>query len=292
MAHAMAGGPEAALLGLHARPEAAAAVRAQLGLDRPLWLQFASWWWRLLHGDLGTSYLSSRSVAGMIAAYAGQTLALYSLGTVLAAILAIGTGLLHGLFYRGWPGRLFSAAELALYALPGFFIATLLCLAFATWLHLLPATGVADLRLATPSLADRLRHIALPALSIMLLAAPLLAMVFAQAVDTELARDYVRTARARGLGTAAILWRHVARNALRPLVTTLATMLPAIFSGSVMVETVFDYPGLGWLLWRSALAQDYPVLLGIVLVVGIATMLGNLAADLLNGLLDPRARYA
>ncbi|HTZ69314.1 MAG TPA: ABC transporter permease, partial [Acetobacteraceae bacterium] len=105
------------------------------------------------------------------------------------------------------------------------------------------------------------------------------------------AAAYVRTARARGLPYGTILFRHVLPNAVRPLITLLGFSLPAIFSGSVAVESVFDYPGLGWLLWRSALASDYPVLIGIVLLVGIATSVGSLAADLLNSAIDPRTRY-
>ena len=110
---------------------------------------------------------------------------------------------------------------------------------------------------------------------------PTLSRYLAQGVHEELGRDYVRSAAAR----------HVLRNALRPVVTLLGLSLPTIFAGGIVTETVFSYPGLGWLLWQSAIGQDYPVLIGIVLVIGVLTVLGNLLADLVNGLLDPRTRY-
>ncbi|MEJ0049556.1 MAG: ABC transporter permease [Rhodospirillales bacterium] len=119
-----------------------------------------------------------------------------------------------------------------------------------------------------------------------------LARFFAESVDGELARPYARTAAAKGLAFPAILLRHVAPNAVRPLVTLVGLSLPGVFSASVVVESVFSYPGLGWLLWRSALARDYPVLIGIVLVVGVVTIVGNLAADFVNAMLDPRLRKA
>ena len=110
-------------------------------------------------------------------------------------------------------------------------------------------------------------------------------------VHEELGKDYVRTAQAKGVTFQKILFGHVIRNALRPLVTILGLSFPYIFTGGVIVESVFNYPGLGWLMWRSALSQDYPILIAIVLVIGVLTVLGNLLADVVNGLLDPRARY-
>jgi peptide/nickel transport system permease protein len=287
LAHAVAGGPVYAMLGLRARAQSVAALNALLGLDQPLWRQYLLWWWHLLHGELGVSDLTNLPVAGLIATYAGQTLVLYTLGTLLALAFAAAVGLVHGVFYRSWPGRACSALEIVLYSLPGFFVATLLAMVFSAWLHVLPAGGMVDLRLVAPGLADRLRHVILPAASLMLVASPALARLLAQDVHRELASDYVRTARARGLRFGAILFRHVLPNAVRPVVTLLGYSLPAIFAGNVVIETVFDYPGLGWLMSHSARTQDYPVLLGIVLLVGVATMLGNFLADALNAALDP-----
>ena len=292
LAHAAPGGPAYAILGRHIPPGGMTDIDARLGLDTPLSQQFAIWWWHVLHGNFGTSFVQNRPVMQVIGAYAVRTVWLYLLATTMALTAALTLGLLHGVTYDGVGGRVCSAVELTLYAMPGFFIATLLSLIFCTWLRILPAGGMEDLHLAAPGLPDRLRHILLPAASVALFVTPWLARILAQSVHTERTRDYVRTAHARGLSETRILLRHVLPNAVRPMITVLGFSLPAIFSGSVVVESVFDYPGLGWLLWRSALAHDYPVLIGIVLVVGIATLLGNLLADIVNGLLDPRAIYA
>jgi peptide/nickel transport system permease protein len=131
----------------------------------------------------------------------------------------------------------------------------------------------------------------MPVFTVALTAYAGLAPYFAQAVHQELQAPYARTARAKGLTRWGVARRHVFRNALRPLVTMLGLSFPTIVAGSVVVESVFNYPGLGWLLWRSALSHDYPVIIGIVLLIGVATIAGNLAAELINTWLDPRARY-
>ena len=290
-AHAVPGGPAYAILGLKATPQGVGAIDLRLGLDVPLWRQYLVWWAHLLHGDLGTSYLLNRPVVSLLAEYQARTLALYGTGLCLGTALAVGGGLLHGQWRGAWPGRAFAVLELTLYAFPSFFVGTALMALFATHLRWLPAGGAGDLRLAEPRLGDTLRHLALPACTVALAVYAGLAPYFAQSVADELARPYVRTARAKGLGPAAVLLRHVLPNALRPLVSLLGLSLPALIAGSVAVESVFSYPGLGWLLWRSALAHDYPVLIGIVLLTGVATIVGNLAAELVNTWLDPRAVY-
>ncbi len=287
----MPGGPAYAILGLKAGLAGVTKLNEQLGLNTPLWRQYVVWWWHVLHGNFGNSLILNRPVASLVAGSLRQSALLYTLGITLGVLCAAALGLVHGVFARGWAGRAASALEILLYAMPGFFIATLLSTLFAGWLHWLPVGGIDDVRLAAPGRADHARHLVLPALSVALLTTPFLARLLAHSVQAELGRDYVRTARARGLGFAAILWRHVLPNALRPAVTVLGYSLPAIFAGGVAVETIFDYPGLGWLLWRSAHAQDYPVLVGIVLLLGMATIIGNLAADIINSLLDPRARF-
>ena len=216
---------------------------------------------------------------------------MYAIATVISTLAAIGLGLAHGVYYLRWQGRAIGALELALYAVPSFFVGTVLVLVFAIQWDLLPAGGLTDIRSAHPPVSAYLSHLVLPVLTISLVTMAGLARYFAQSVHEELARDYVRTAAAKGLSFRRILFGHVLRNALRPLVTVLGLSFPYIFAGGVVVETVFSYPGLGWLLWRSALAQDYPVLVAIVLLIGVLTVLGNLLADLVNGLLDPRASY-
>ncbi len=292
LVHLTPGGPAFSILGPGARPEAIAAINHGFGLDLPIWRQYLRWLWNLLHLDLGSSYLVNRPVAGMLVSYEANTILLQLTALAASLLIASALGLAHGVWYAGRIGRAIGALELALYALPSFFIGTLLILWFAMQLEWFPAGGVEDLRLAHQTAGSTLAHLALPAATITLLTIPTLSRYFAQSVHEELGRDYVRSAAARGASPARILVRHVLRNALRPLVTILGLSLPTIFAGGIVTETVFSYPGLGWLLWQSAVSQDYPVLIGIVLVIGVLTVLGNLAADLVNGLLDPRTGYA
>jgi peptide/nickel transport system permease protein len=289
--HVTPGGPAYSILGMKATPQAVAAVNKQLGLDVPLWRQYLVWWGHLLQGDLGFSYLSHRPVGELLVSYELNTLTLYVIATLLSTGLAILLGLAHGVAYLRWPGKLIGGLELALYAAPSFFVATLLVLLFAITWRVLPAGGIVDLRLAHPGLGSYAAHLVLPVATVTLVTVAGLSRYFAQSVHEELGRDYVRTAAAKGIPMGRILFGHVLRNALRPLVTILGLSFPYIFAGGVVVETVFSYPGLGWLLWRSALSQDYPVLIAIVLLIGVLTVIGNLLADLVNGLLDPRASY-
>jgi len=289
LAHAMPGGPAYSILGLKATPAGVSAVNLQLGLDVPWWRQYAIWWAHLAQGDLGTSYLLNRPVSAVIAAYAVNSLALCGAGFTAGLALAIACGLVIGT--GGTGARLLEGAAIGLYAMPGFFLGSILLLIFSVWLHWLPGGGVVDARLAAPGLRDWAAHLLLPALTLALLVFPAPAQLFAHAVATERAQPYVRAAAAKGLTPLAVLRRHVMPNALRPLIGWAGAALPGVLAGAVVVESVFDYPGLGWLLWRSAVGRDYPVLLGVVLVLGTAAVLGNLLADLVNGWLDPRARF-
>lgn len=291
LVHLTPGGPAYSILGMKSTPKAVAALNAQLGLDVPLWRQYLIWWQHLLHGDLGFSFILHRPVGELLLSYERNTIAMYAIATIISTLAAIGLGLAHGVYYLRWQGRAIGALELALYAVPSFFVGTVLVLLFAIQWDLLPAGGLTDIRSADPPASAYIAHLVLPVLTISLVTLAGLSRYFAQSVHEELARDYVRTAAAKGLSFPRILFGHVLRNALRPLVTVLGLSFPYIFAGGVVVETVFSYPGLGWLLWRSALSQDYPVLVAIVLLIGVLTVLGNLLADLVNGLLDPRASF-
>ncbi len=292
LSHLTPGGPAYSILGPTAKPEAVAAINHEFGLDLPLWRQYLRWLRELAHLRLGSSYLSNQPVGRLLIEYELNTLLLQLVSLAASLAIALGLGMLHGVYHARRAGRLIGAIELGLYALPSFFIGTLLILWVSMGLGLAPAGGLEDLRLVHQTLFATLSHLALPATTLTLVTVPVLSRYFAQSVRQELASDYVRSARARGASTLRVLFREVLRNALRPLVTILGLSLPSIFAGGIVTETVFSYPGLGWLLWQSAIGQDYPVLIGIVLVIGVLTVLGNLLADLVNGLLDPRVSYA
>jgi peptide/nickel transport system permease protein len=288
LAHAAPDGPEYAILGVRMSPARVHQVATRLGLAMPVWRLDYLWWAHVLRGSLGYSFLLNRPVTGLLADYAGNSAALLGVGFGCGLLLTVAGGLAHGAWYRRWPGRVLGGLELLFYALPGFVIGTFLALAFSGWLRWLPPGGIADLRLVAPGFGDFARHLVLPALTVALVVYAGLARFFAESVDAELGRPYARMAAAKGLSSAQILFRHVAPNAVRPLITLLGLSLPGLFAASVVVESVFSYPGLGWLLWRSALARDYPVLIGIVLIIGALAVIGNLLADVLNTMLDPR----
>jgi peptide/nickel transport system permease protein len=292
LSHLTPGGPAYSILGPGAKPDAVAAINHEFGLDLPLWRQYLRWLWALAHLHLGSSYLSNQPVGTLLVSYEKNTILLQLVSLTASLAIALGLGMIHGVYHARGAGRIIGAIELGLYALPSFFVGTLLILWLSMGLGWFPAGGLEDLRLDHQTFGAALSHLALPATTITLLTVPVLSRYFAQSVHEELGRDYVRSAAARGASPLRILFGDVLRNALRPLVTILGLSLPTIFAGGIVTETVFSYPGLGWLLWQSAIGQDYPVLIGIVLVIGVLTVLGNLLADLVNGLLDPRVSYA
>jgi peptide/nickel transport system permease protein len=291
MAHLTPGGPAYSILGMKATATSVQQLNARLGLDAPLWKQYLIWWFHLFEGKLGYSYLLSRPVGSLLWQYEINTLVFYTVSIVLSTVLSILLGLVQGVYFGYWQAKLIGGLQLAGYALPGFFVAAMLVLWFSVELHWLPASGITNLRELHPSIGSYAAHLVLPVTTVTILTVSGLSRYFGEAVHEELGKDYVRTARAKGVSFSTILFGHVLRNALRPLVTILGLSFPYIFTGGVIVESVFNYPGLGWLMWRSALSQDYPILIAIVLIIGVLTILGNLLADIVNGLLDPRASY-
>jgi peptide/nickel transport system permease protein len=289
MIYATPGGPAYSILGVHATPAGVAALNRQMGLDHPVWRQYLTWWDHLAHGNLGYSFTQHAPVADLIGSYLHNTLLLDAVAAAAAIMLAIVLGLAQGARARGL-GRIIGAGQIIGYSLPTFFVGTVLILVFAADLAWLPPGGLGDTARVS-GLATLWRHLALPAVTLALPLAAGLSRYFGHQVRDEYRQDYVRAARSRGLSPLRIAFRHVLRNAVRPLVTVIGMMIPSLVVGGVLTESVFNYPGLGWLLWRSALEQDYPTLTAIVLLIGVLTILGNLAADLVNTLLDVRVRY-
>jgi peptide/nickel transport system permease protein len=270
-------------------PAAVTELHNQLGLDRPLLTQYFASFGHLLVGDLGRSLQDGSPVGGEIARRLPRTLELIVFGAMIAVVVGIPGGLLAALRPRGLLddiGAILSALALAV---PVFVLGTLLVLIFAQGLHWAPAGGY------VPFARDPIKHfglLAMPAFSIGLgLAAVVYRMTRAAVLDVA-QRDYIRTARAKGLGPARILLHHVLRNALMPIVTILALHLGTLLGGTVLVEYVFNYPGLSGLLVDAVNARDYPEVQGVVLVISILFVLLNLAVDLLYAVLDPRVSAA
>lgn len=292
MIYATPGGPAYSILGVRASPAAVAALNHQMGLDHPVWQQYLTWWGHLFQGNLGYSFTQHVAVGTLLTTYLRNTLLLYAVATGLSLAVSLALGMVQGHRAERATGKAIDAAEIVLYSLPVFFIGVMLIYAFAVKLNWLPPGGIGRSEDTGGSVvANYARHMVLPAITLMLPLTAGLSRYFGHQVRNEYRQDYVRTAMSRGLSPLRIALNHVLRNAVRPLVTVVGMMIPYIFVGGVLTESVFNYPGLGWLLWRSALNQDYPTVTAIVLLIGVLTIVGNLAADMLNSILDVRVRY-
>ncbi len=267
-------------------PAAVAELHQKLGLDRPLLDQYLSFLVRLAHGDLGNSLVDDYPVTREIALRLPRTLELIVAGALLAVLLGIPTGTLAAV-YRGAFDRIASVTTAFVLAVPVFVLGTLLILLLAQTLHVMPAGGY------TPIDRNPAQHFTLLALPATVIAVGLAAVIFRMtraSVLDALTRDFVRTARAKGLSPSRVLVRHVLRNALIPVLTVLGLHMGTLLGGTVLIEYVFNWPGLSTPLLRAVEARDYPMVVGIVLTVSSLFLLINLVMDILYAVLDPRVR--
>lgn len=272
--------------------KAAEEMRRLYGLDRPLPEQFARWMGRVVRLDLGESFVDHRPVSDRIREALPHTLALNGLALFFALALAIPLGVVAGNRPEHAFDRISSAALFALYALPTFWAALLLQTLFAVELRWLPLFGTASdgAPEGLAGLPDRLAHLALPVTCLTYGTLAFVARLVRSGVAEARASDYVLAARARGASRRQAIWRHAFPNALLPVLTMIGLLLPALLSGSVIVEKIFAWPGLGRLYFDSILARDYPVILALSLLSAVATLAATLAADIALAAADPRVR--
>ena len=288
--HLVPGDPAELLLssgGAMPDPTAVAELRARLGLDRPILTQYRDFAAGLMRLDLGRSLVDDYSVAAEIALRLPRTLELIGAGALLAVVFGIPAGTYAAMHRGGTFDRVASGLAALLLAVPVFVVGTLLILLMAQALRLMPAGGF------VPLAQDPMKHLTLLALPAIAIAKGLTAIVFRMtrsSVLDALSRDYVRTARAKGLSPARVLVHHVVRNALSPVLTVLGLQMGTMLGGTVLVEYVFNWPGLSTPLLRAVEQRDYPMVVGIVLTVSGLFLLINLAMDLLYAVLDPRTR--
>ena len=276
-------------LGEGADPEAVAQMRKLLGLDEPLYLQYLQWLGSALRGDLGTSYINEQSVISLVGQTLPATLELALLGMLLALVLSLPVGILSALHRGSWIDHASRVLALAGFCVPRYWLAVLLILTFAVALPWFPAAGYADL-LTSPG--ESLRHAALPLLSLGLTLASVQMRFLRSSLLDVIGQDYVRTARAKGFGEGAVMLRHVLKNSLIPFVTVVGLEFGGLLGGLVVVEQIFAWPGIGWLMIQSISSRDYAVVQGVVLVIAAGVVLINLGVDLLYAAVDPRIRYA
>ena len=282
------GDPAILIAGPDALPEQIVAVRARLGLDKPIYVQYAIWLGQVVRGDLGVSILNGYPVFDLIARKFLATLQLTAGGLLVALCVSLPLGILSAVRRGGWFERLTSLVVALGQAIPTFWLGILLVLVFSLQLKWLPPSGQVAFS-QKPGLA--LRLMILPSLTLGFYSATVLTRFLKSSMLEVMEMDYVRTARAKGLADTGILTRHVLKNALIPVVTILGLQLGAFLGGAVVTESIFDWPGLGRLMLQAIGTRDYPVLQGTVLFVVTAFVCVTLITDLTYGFLDPRIRY-
>jgi peptide/nickel transport system permease protein len=268
-------------------PELRASLRAQYHLDEPLYTQYALWLWDVLHLDFGQRVVSDRSVSAAVAARLPATLVLGGAALVVALVVGVPAGVLAAVDRGGPLDEGSRVLALLGIATPNFWLGLLLILLFGVHLNLVPVIPPVAPLLSPESLT----FLALPAVTLGTASAALFTRLTRSAVGEELRRDYVRTARAKGLAERTVIVKHVLRNSLVSVVTVAAIQVAVLLDGAVVIERVFSWPGLGRLLVRAILQRDFPVVQAVVLLVAVAVVVANLLADVLYGWLDPRIRY-
>lgn len=282
------GNPARAILGLRATPAQVEAFTQARGYDEPLVVQYGMYVNRLLHGDLGFSYDLNQDVAALIAQRLPPTVLLLGLAAIVAVVLAVPLGLLQATRRNRPVDYALTGASFVFYSMPSFWLGLLLITVFAVNMNLLPPgapQGSMANVLANPA------GLILPVATLALVTLAEFSRYMRSSALDNLGEHYVTTARAKGASERRILSHHVLRNSLVPIVTLLGLRLPHVLNGALITEGVFNYPGIGRLFWNATQTQDYPVLLGVTLVVAIGTVAGSLIADIVYAVLDPRVRY-
>ena len=282
------GDPAAVIAGDQATPADVERIRQSLGLDRPFLVRFGEWVWQILHGDLGTTIFTNLPVTTMIAQRFEPTLSLMAITLCLAVTVAVPIGVLAAWKAGTWIDRIIMAFAVFGFSVPVFVIAYLLAFVFALELEWLPVQGYTPL---SEGVWPWLENLILPAIALGCVYIALIARITRAAMLEVLQQDYIRTARAKGVGQRGILFVHALKNASVPIVTVIGIGIALLIGGAVVTESVFAIPGLGRLTVDAILRRDYPLIQGVVLLFSFIYVLVNLAIDLLYTLLDPRIRY-
>ena len=282
------GNPAVAVLGDNATEDQIQRITAQMGLDKPVWDQYLTYLGNVVRGDLGVSLISGRDVATDIRLRIGNTLELAVISVLISLIVGMPFGILAALRANRAPDVVISSSAALGLALPSFVVGTVLILIFGLKLGWLPQSRFVEFR------DDPVQHIKQIILPVATLSASAIAVVMRMTRSSMLEvvrQDYIRTARAKGLIEKTVVLRHALRNAINPVVSIIGLELAALLGGTVIVETIFNWPGLSSLLMSGVRSRDYPVIQGVVLLICVLTILINLLVDIAYGLLDPRIRY-
>jgi peptide/nickel transport system permease protein len=282
------GDPAAVIAGDQASPADVERIRQSLGLDRPFLVQFGTWLWQILHLDLGTSIFTNLPVASLIAQRIEPTLSLMALTLVLTILVAVPLGVLAAWKAGSWLDRAIMAFAVSAFSLPVFVVGYILAYVFALELEWLPVQGYSPL---ANGFWPWLQNLILPSIALGSVYIALIARITRASMLEVLQQDYIRTARAKGMGQRSILFVHALKNAAIPIVTVIGIGIALLIGGAVVTESVFAIPGLGRLTVDAILRRDYPVIQGIVLMFSFLYTLVNLMVDVTYTLIDPRIRY-
>ena len=277
--HLIPGDPVVQMLGEGAKPADVEEIRHRLGLDQPLHIQYATYWKRLVRGDLGTSFKFNIPVADVLKTRYPATLWLALISLVVAISIAVPAGVTAAVNRGRWPDRLLGGVTLVGLSFPNFALGPVLILIFSIQAGWLPVSG-----------RDSPASYLLPAITLGTSMAAILTRMVRSSMLEQLSSDYVRTARAKGLSEGAVLYRHALPNGLIPVVTVIGLQFGALLAGAIITETIFSWPGLGRLTVEAIHARDYPLLQGCVLSIALTYVLVNFLTDLGYSLLDPRIR--
>ena len=283
-------------------PAALDQVRINLGLDQPIHVRYLKWMGALLQGDFGYSFAKGEPVRGLILGFLPNTLILSGCALLVAFVAGIVIGIIQAVRQNTTTDSALSAVSLFFYSMPSFWLALMLILTFSLaarnswgWPIHFPASGMVSVDHAfmapLDQVKDRLMHLVLPTLSLSLVLAAGIARYMRGSMLEVVQQDYIRTARAKGLPEWRVITHHAVRNALLPIVTLLGLYLPVLFSGTVFIETVFAWPGMGKLMVDAIGQRDYPVVMAGSFIFAVLVVLGNLLADLLYSVVDPRIRH-
>lgn len=277
----LSGDVAAAIAGEGARQEDMELIRKTYGLDRPLVVQYGEWLWRTLQGDFGTSLYFKTDVVGLVLEKLPTTLLLGVLSLAFALLVSIPLGVLAAVYAGRWIDQVALAIAVVGQALPNFFFALCLIILFSIQLRWLPVSG-----------SGTWAHFVMPTIALgYFVTPPLMRLVRAGMIEV-LASDYVRTARAKGLSPASVIFKHALRNALVPVVALAAVQLGFLLGGSIVIESIFALDGLGYLAYQSISNKDFPVMQAVLLLLSVFYVALTLLADLANGWLDPRIRMS
>lgn len=289
--HLAPGGPALALAGEKATPAQIATVTHELGLDKPWPKQYVTWLGALLHGDLGFSYIRQQPVIALIGQRLPQTMLLMGCALLVSVLLAVPLGVYQAYRRNTAFDRTASVFVFMAWSMPTFWFGTILIAVFAVTLRWFPVGGLQTIDTTAFDFPSRIAHLVLPAATLAIVSMAGWSRYIRGSMVEQLREDYARTAIAKGLPQQRVLFRHTLRNALIPFITLLGGTVPALFGGAVITEQIFAYPGMGQLFWQSATDRDYSTLLGMTVITAVLVVLGNLLADVLYGVVDPRVRY-